>query len=405
LQQAIDIGRQHQDSATQAEARAQQAASREAESRAQLQQAIDVARQAQEFARQAESRVKQVESREAESRTQLQQAIDVARQSQDSAMQAEVRARQAASREAEARAQLQQAIDVGRQAQESARQAETATASVRQELHCLHQSNHHHWQLAEERGQHIQTLLKSTSWRVTAPMRWVVTTTRSVGLLPERATLKLKILLKPHLVRTVTSPVSKRMIERTGTWVIAHPPLSDPIRAFLRRHERLRDRLRWLVLGLPPGVVIAPQEESVELASRKARLPVTTILDVAECPADAGVSDASDHHPHAPAWAQRASTIGPAHNEFGIALPVILNTKGINARQRTPLESDFLAYAGREGTPSPRAAPNTNATLSPLEANFLAYAGREGTPSPRTAPNIDAILLRIREELERDSRK
>jgi O-antigen chain-terminating methyltransferase len=288
-----------------------------------------------------------------------------ARQAQEMVQQSEARAQQAEGREAKARAQLQEALEVARQAQEKAEQAEARVRqaqgemeTVRQELHNVHQANHHHWQLAEERGQHVQALLSSTSWRVTAPIRWAATSLRLLGRMPSRVVVRLRIWLKPRVVRVVTSPAPQRMIERTGRWVMARGRLADPIRVFLRRHGRLRNRLRWLILGLPPpGVVIAAQEECVELAARKPRLPA------------------------------------------------ILGTKGVNARQRTPLESNFLAYAAREEPPSPRAGPNIDAILSPLEANFLGYAGREQTPSSRAAPNIHAILLRIREELERNSRK
>jgi 2-polyprenyl-3-methyl-5-hydroxy-6-metoxy-1,4-benzoquinol methylase len=112
---------------------------------------------------------------------------------------------------------------------------------------------------AEER---LEALHSSTSWRVTAPMRWTVTSLRSAGRMPGLAVLRLKIWLKPHLVRAVTSPMSKRMIERTGRWVIAHPRLSNPIRASLQSHERLRNRLRWLILGLLPADAVAEDEHA-----------------------------------------------------------------------------------------------------------------------------------------------
>jgi O-antigen chain-terminating methyltransferase len=174
----------------------------------------------------------------------------------------------------------------------------------------------------------IAAVYASTSWRMTAPMRWVMTTARSLARFPRSALLRMKIWLKPRVVDLVTRPGPKRVIARLGRWMIAHPRLSDPIRAVLSRHERLRHRLRRLVLGLsPPGAVeSAPQ-------------------------------------------AHRGST--PAKTR----VPPIQPTSGINARQRTP-----------------------------LEANFPAYAGGEGSSHSRAVPNIDAILLRIRAEVERDSR-
>jgi SAM-dependent methyltransferase len=46
-------------------------------------------------------------------------------------------------------------------------------AATHQELHQIHQANHHHHQLAQERQQRIDELLRSTCWRLTAPLRWV----------------------------------------------------------------------------------------------------------------------------------------------------------------------------------------------------------------------------------------
>ena len=51
--------------------------------------------------------------------------------------------------------------------------AEAILETTRKELHNVYQSNQHQWQLAEARQQHIQALLNSASWRVTAPLRWL----------------------------------------------------------------------------------------------------------------------------------------------------------------------------------------------------------------------------------------
>jgi O-antigen chain-terminating methyltransferase len=149
----------------------------------------------------------------------------------------EAQLRQAQVREAEVAAQL--------------RQAQSETEAIRHELHALHQSNVHHWQLAEERGQHVRSLLTSTSWRITAPLRWVTKRLGSLGRIPGKVVQRLKVLMKPHVVRRLTHTLSKRLLERTGRWVIAHPRLLKPIRSALRRNEPLRNRVRWLVLGVP----------------------------------------------------------------------------------------------------------------------------------------------------------
>jgi hypothetical protein len=147
------------------------------------------------------------------------------------------------------------------------------------------QLSHTQVELSQTQGQltHTQEQLAavyaSTSWRVTAPIRGAARGLRKASSLNRQGLLRLKVWLKPHAVRAVTHPSSKRLIERTGRWVIAHPRLSDPIRSFVRRHERLRSRLRWLVLGQPAPRPFEPPKPVLPVdrtnAERRERQPLT----------------------------------------------------------------------------------------------------------------------------------
>jgi hypothetical protein len=142
--------------------------------------------------------------------------------------------------------------------------------------------------------------LTSTSWRITAPLRWVTKRLRSLGRIPGKVVLRLKVLMKPHVVRRLTHPLSKRLLERTVRWVIAHPRLSKPIRSALRSNEPLRNLVRWLVLGVP--MQSPAGGEGIE--------PATT-----------------------------------ATRPFPLSIP---STDGINADQRGSLEAFFHAYVRKQ---------------------------------------------------------
>lgn len=80
----------------------------------------------------------------------------------------------------QAEVKAQQAEVKAQQLENCAKRIEACTTKVnaelestRQELQVVHQANHHHWQLSESRQQQIDALLRSRSWRITAPLRWV----------------------------------------------------------------------------------------------------------------------------------------------------------------------------------------------------------------------------------------
>jgi len=165
---------------------------------------------------QAESRAAEIEAREAEAKVQMQQALEVAQQAQELARQAETRAAQY---------------------KERARELEAAMAATRQELNDVHQSNHHHWQIAEARQQQIQVLeqriqdlLNSWSWRITAPLR--------VGSRPIR-----------RLMPNALKPQLKSLLRDAAFFIGRRPALKRMTLRVLNRFPNLKWRLERIVVA------------------------------------------------------------------------------------------------------------------------------------------------------------
>ena len=142
------------------------------------------------------------------------------------AAQAEALATQAEARAAAAEAESRAAV-----AEARAATAEAALEATRKELHDVHQSNHHHWHLAEARHQRIQALLGSTSWGVTAPLRSASSALR--GLTPN--TLK---------------PRAKVFLQHAALYVGRRPRLKNAALKALNRLPRLKSRLFQIAAGI-----------------------------------------------------------------------------------------------------------------------------------------------------------
>ena len=127
------------------------------------------------------------------------------------------------------------------------------------ELHAVHQSNHHHWMLAEAKQQQINDMLSSTSFRVTAPMRAVAKRLRALARVPSRAMLRATTWLRPRVVSFLTNPGVRGSVAKAARWTLAQPRLARPIKAFVGRYPGLNRRLRWLLLGqVAPAVQPQP---------------------------------------------------------------------------------------------------------------------------------------------------
>ncbi len=195
--------------AQQAEAKAQQA---EAQSRAAVAEARAQQAEAQSRAAVAEARAQQAEA-------------------QSRAVVAEARAQQAEaqSRAAVAEARAQQAEAQSRAAAEQIRLLQEQLESTRKELQAVHQSNHHHWQLAEARAQEIAALRSSTSWRITAPLRAVKQVSRTI------------------LTATGIKLKAKLLLQHAALYVNRRPALRQKALSLLGRYPRLKARLQRVV--------------------------------------------------------------------------------------------------------------------------------------------------------------
>ena len=135
--------------------------------------------------------------------TKLAKAINRSQQAEARATQAEARATQAEVRESEARAQAQQALTVAQHAQAQATQAEAR----------------------------VIALLNSTSWRVTAPLRWLGSAMRT---------------LNPDALK----PRAKVLLQHAALYVGRRPRLKNAALKVLNRFPSLKSWLFQIVTGV-----------------------------------------------------------------------------------------------------------------------------------------------------------
>lgn len=118
------------------------------------------------------NRATQAEIREAEARAQIRHTMEVAQQAQKLVARLQTRETELISQLQSALEEVDQAQTMAAQAEAHARDLSATLETTRQELHDVHQANHHHWQLSEARFQQILAMSNSTPWRLTYPLRW-----------------------------------------------------------------------------------------------------------------------------------------------------------------------------------------------------------------------------------------
>lgn len=113
--------------------------------------------------------------------------------------------------------------------------------AARQELHNLHQSNHHRWQIAEARQLELQSILNSKSWRMTSPLRLLNNALRQVT----------SIMIKDKF---------KLLLQHAALYVGRRPRLKSICLQVLERFPSLKFRL--LNLRGPLHTLLAIQQHS-----------------------------------------------------------------------------------------------------------------------------------------------
>jgi glycosyltransferase involved in cell wall biosynthesis len=183
----------------------------------------------QVIAQQTETRAEQAEIRAQQSESRAQQAEERAQIEAHRVEQAEIRAQQSESRAQQAEVRAQQAEARAQQADERARQAEDRIQQL--EL-WLHQKEHD----VNEWHERLLQLHKSTSWRITKPLRVIKRLLTGEPLMQE----KLKALPMTHTKRLLKPTVLGVM-----NFVLARPALKTRIAGGLRtRYPNLYAKLR-----------------------------------------------------------------------------------------------------------------------------------------------------------------
>ena len=151
----------------------------------------------------------------------------------------EAKAEQAEAKAEQAEAKAEQAQVLVSSHIQTIQDKDAQLAAVRQQLHEVHQSNHHHWQLAEQRQQLINALNNSTSWRITAPPRWPVHQLR---------------LLRQHGVKSRVKALAKKVLKQLLPFLLARPTLRT-LATRLAHRLGIADRLKHFVRSC---LVISP---------------------------------------------------------------------------------------------------------------------------------------------------
>ena len=193
---------------------------------------------ASRYSLQAEAKAQQAEATAQQAEAKAQQAEAKAQQVEATAQQAEAKAQQAEAKAQQAEATAQQAEATAQQAEAKAQQAE-ATA-----------------QQAEAR---IQSLLNSTSWRITAPMRRIVALAQHASRKFHNRKAPLSQTVKIKLFNTI-----KVLSAHAKLYIVRRPALLRLTLAVLARFPAIKNKLKHA--KQTPGVQPAVASELANLS-------------------------------------------------------------------------------------------------------------------------------------------
>ena len=283
-----------------AEAGAQQSEIRAQQAEARAHQEAVRAEQAESHAQQAEARAHQEAVRAEQAESHAQQAEARAYQEAVRAEQAESRAQQAEARAYQEAVRAEQAESRAQQSETCAQQAEIRSSEQEQRAVAAESLARHYQQQANEWHERVISLYDSTSWKITKPVRALSRIGRRLSIVGEvpSATAKLRQFVRARIISTIN-------------WAVDCARSSPGFKHFalrlLRGQPSLQQKLRRVYLENQRNDQPQPINWSV------------TTTDI---------------------------IMSPDINACGEKRYVLLQLApdGINANQRTPLESNFHTY-------------------------------------------------------------